>query len=206
MSRIDEQLTDQFHEWELRGRGWQVFDEPVYPEPPFRPFFGPYLPDAPPIDDGRKPTVLSTFIQRLSRKLTTELPPPDVVPTVEDEPEPQSLIRDKLVELQTSLPPELDIPYEVFGSFLSSLSLCREPITLELLGLSESITVQFVAHPQDAPLVRRQLQSYFPDAAFQAVEGTLQQSWNTCAGNDVMVVEFGLEREFMLPLATGKLD
>ena len=36
MSRLDEQLTEQFHQWERRGRGWQVFDEPVFPEPPFQ--------------------------------------------------------------------------------------------------------------------------------------------------------------------------
>jgi hypothetical protein len=40
MSRLDEQLSDQFHVWEQRGRGWQVFSEPVYPEPPFTPFNG----------------------------------------------------------------------------------------------------------------------------------------------------------------------
>jgi hypothetical protein len=43
------------HRWELRGRGWQVYDEPVSPEPPFVPFHGHYLPETPPIDDGRKP-------------------------------------------------------------------------------------------------------------------------------------------------------
>src|ERR1035437_9939795 len=44
MSRLDEQLTEQFHRWELRGRGWQVFPEPVEPEPPFVPFTGYYVP------------------------------------------------------------------------------------------------------------------------------------------------------------------
>ena len=38
MSRIDEQLTEQFYRWELSGRGWRVFAEPVALEPPFRPF------------------------------------------------------------------------------------------------------------------------------------------------------------------------
>ena len=61
MSRLDEQLTEQFHRWELRGRGWQVFDEPVYPEPPFVPFYGHYLPETPVVDDGRRPTFLSSL-------------------------------------------------------------------------------------------------------------------------------------------------
>ena len=38
MTAIDERFTEQFRQWERRGRGWQVFDEPVYPEPPLPPF------------------------------------------------------------------------------------------------------------------------------------------------------------------------
>ena len=50
MSRLDEQLTEQFRQWELRGRGWQVFTEPVEPEPPFVPFHGHFLPATRPVD------------------------------------------------------------------------------------------------------------------------------------------------------------
>jgi hypothetical protein len=46
MSGIHEQLSEQFRRWEMRGRGWQVFDEPVHPEPPFVPFHGHYLPES----------------------------------------------------------------------------------------------------------------------------------------------------------------
>jgi len=61
-------------------------------------------------------------------------------------------------------------------------------------------------HPDDAPLVRRQLQAYFPEALFQAGESTLENVWDTCSGEEDLVVEFGLAREFMLPLASGKID
>ena len=206
MSRLDEQLTEQFHQWELRGRGWQVFDEPVSPEPPFRPFNGHYLPDAPPIDDGRKPTFLSSLVQRLSQKLSTEKPPVSVESEAEEEPEPQILIRNPLVEFQASLPDKLDISKEAFEQFLSNLSRCREPIAFELLGTHKKVTAQFAAGASDAPLLRRQLQAYFPEAVFVPREGALEQAWNTSTGDEVLAVEFGLEREFMLPLASGKLD
>ena len=52
MPSVHEQLSEQFRLWELRGRGWTVFPEPVSPEPPFRPFHGHYLPDTPVVDDG----------------------------------------------------------------------------------------------------------------------------------------------------------
>ena len=88
MSQIEEQLTEQFRKWELRGRGWQVFPEPVYPEPPFVPFYGHYLPDTPAFDDGRKPTILSSFVRKLSQTLSTERPAPPVIVEPEEEPEP----------------------------------------------------------------------------------------------------------------------
>jgi hypothetical protein len=206
MSKLEKQLTEQFHEWELRGRGWRVFNEPVVPEPPFRPFFGHYLPDAPPQDDGRKPTILSSFIQKLSRKLSTEPPPPAAMQLVEEEPEPRMLFRESFVELQTCLPAKLDIDNEAFEHFLSSLSFCREPIAFELLGLEQNIIVQFAVHPEDAPLLRRQVQAYFPEALFQPPQSSLDRIWESCPGDETLAVEFGLEREFMLPLASGKLD
>src|ERR1700733_10069048 len=118
MSRIDEQLSDEFHRWELRGRGWQVYAEPVSPEPPFVPFSGHYLPAAPAIDDGRRPTLLSSLVQKLSGKLIEEREAP-ATPEPEDEPEPNALVRDPLVELQASLPDKLDVSREVFEQFLA---------------------------------------------------------------------------------------
>ncbi len=206
MSRLDEQLSEQFHQWEQRGRGWRVFDQPVYPEPPFRPFYGHYRPETQIVDDGRRPTVLSSFIQRLSSKLSTEPTPPPVITEVEEEPEPKPLIRDSLVELQTSLPAKLDINAEAFEQFLRNLALCYEPIAFELFGTAGRVKVQFAAHPSNAPLVRRQLQAHFPDATFLAREGALETAWDSCTGDEMLVVEFGLEREFMFPLATDKLD
>ncbi len=206
MSRLDEQLSEQFHQWEQRGRGWRVFDQPVYPEPPFRPFYGHYRPETPIVDDGRRPTVLSSFIQRLSGKLSTEPTPPPVTSEAEEEPEPKPLIRDSLVELQTSLPAKLDINAEAFEQFLRSLALCYEPISFELFGTAGRVSVQFAAHPSNAPLVRRQLQAHFPDATFLAREGALEAAWDSCTGDEILALEFGLEREFMFPLAAGKLD
>jgi hypothetical protein len=206
MSRLDEQLSEQFHQWERRGRGWQVFDEPVSLEPPFRPFEGHYLPATPVVDDGVRPTVLSSLAKILSRKLSTEAPMPPVLPEPEEEPEPTPLSRESLVELQASLPDKLDISKEAFEQFLLNLSLCREPIAFELMGSHKRVSAQFVAGESDAPLLRRQLQAYFPEALFVPREGSLEQAWDKSAGDEVLAVEFGLAHEFMLPLQSGKLD
>ena len=202
MPTAHEQFTEQFRRWELRGRGWQVFDEPVHPEPPFVPF-NHHLLETPAVDNGRRPTLLSS----LYRKLTS--PPPEAPPNIpepEEEPEPQSLVREELIEFQASLPDKLDIPKEAFEQFLLNLSLCREPIAFELLGTHKKITAHFAAAADDAPLLHRQLQAYFPEAVFVPQEGTLKQAWNTSTGDEVLAVEFGLAHEFMLPLASGKID
>ncbi|MEJ0091324.1 MAG: type IV secretion system DNA-binding domain-containing protein [Limisphaerales bacterium] len=206
MARIDEQFTEQFRKWELRGRGWQVFDEPVQPEPPFVPFHGHYLPDVQPIDDGRRPTFLSSLVEKLSRKLSTAPVSTPVQPESEEEPEPQPLVREEQIEFQVSLPADLNIGKEAMEQFLRQLSLCQEPVAFELLGVKGRVNVQFAASIADARLVHRQLMAYFPDALFQTVEHSLETAWESCIGDEMLVVEFGLAREFMLPLASGKLD
>jgi hypothetical protein len=206
MSRLDEQLSKEFHRWEIRGRGWQVFGEPVYPEPPFVPFHGHYLPAAPAVDDGRKPTFLSSFVQSLSRKLSAEQPPAAVEAEPEAEPEPTPLLRDSLVEFQASLPAKLDVSRDAFEQFLVNLSSCHEPIAFELIGTRKKVTTQFAAASPDASLLRRQLQAFFPEAVFVPVECNLESAWNASTGDEMLAFEFGLEHEFMLPLASGKLD
>jgi Type IV secretion-system coupling protein DNA-binding domain len=206
MSRLEEQLTEQFRKWELRGRGWQVFSEPVSPEPPFVPFYGHYLPDTPVVDDGRKPTFLSSFVRKLSQSISTERPAPPAIAEPEEEPEPVLFTRGPLIELQTSLPAKLDIGAEAVAQFLRNLALCREPIAFELLGTAKRVKVQFATGEEDAPHVRRQLQAYFPEAVFRPCESTLEKVWNDCDGEDALVVEFGLAREFMFMLGSGKLD
>jgi hypothetical protein len=202
MPTAHEQFSEQFRRWELRGRGWQVFDGPVQPEPPFVPFNGHYLPATPVIDDGRRPTFLSS----LYRKLTSPPAAPPVTPESEEEPEPISLNRDSLVELQVALPAELDIAKESFDQLFRNLALCHEPVTFELLGTHKRVLAQFVASAEDASLVRKQLTAHFPDVQFRQTSGALENAWDASAGDDAFAVEFGLENEFMLPLATGKLD
>jgi hypothetical protein len=206
MASVHEQLTAQFYTWEKRGRGWCVFPEPVNPEPPFVPFNGHYLPETPVRDDGRKPTFLSSFVQKVSQTLRTPSIPPPVISQPDEEPEPISLIRSNLIELQTTLPADLDIDEEALEQFLLNLSLCREPLAFELLGDSKRVTAQFVASEDDAPLVQRRLQAYFTEVVFQARNSTLEETWTTCTGEEELALEFGLCREFMFPLARGKLD
>ena len=149
---------------------------------------------------------MSSMVEKLARKLSTEPPPPPIIPEVEEEPEPQVLFRDPLIELQTSLPAKLDISKDAFEQFLRNLFSCQEPVAFEMLGTPEQVSVQFAAHPNDASIVRRQLQSYFHEASFLPCEGALRDAWESCEGDEILIVEFGLAREFMFTLESGKLD
>jgi hypothetical protein len=158
------------------------------------------------IDDGRRPTFLSSLVQKLSRTLSTEPPPVPEEPQPETESEPTPLFRGELQELQVALPAKLDIARESFDQFFRNLVSCREPVAFELLGSYRRVLAQFAACQEDFPLVRKQLQAYFPEVQFRQQTGTLEKAWMQCAGNEAVAVEFGLEKEFMLPLAGGQLD
>lgn len=196
---VHEELSAQFYQWEARGRGWQVWPEPVELEPPFRTldYFLPKM-----VDDGRRESFLGSLARGLFGR---SVAPQETVPAPVEEPEPESLIREEWVELQTLLPAKLDIPPEAFRQFLLSVSRAQEPIAFELLGLPGGVTLQWATHPDDAPHVRRQLSAFFPEAIFQPRPSLLIETWQSGGGED-LVVEFGLAREFMLPLAAGKLD
>src|SRR5436190_22820297 len=113
MVSVHEFLSEQFYRWERRGRGWQIFDHPVRPEPPFVPFHDEGFPPAPPvIDDGRRSTFLSSFVRKISQQLSSEpqqLPPVIVTDSDEEETAPEWFGRSSIVELQTVLPAKLNI-------------------------------------------------------------------------------------------------
>ncbi|HEV2693350.1 MAG TPA: type IV secretion system DNA-binding domain-containing protein [Verrucomicrobiae bacterium] len=111
-----------------------------------------------------------------------------------------------MVELQASLPDKLDVSKEAFEQFLLNLSLCREPVAFELVGSCGRVCAQFAACESDISLARKQLSAHFPDVQFRQQTGTLETAWLASQGDEAFAVEFGLEREFMLPLATSKLD
>ena len=203
MPSAHEHFSKQFQTWEKRGRGWQVFDEPVYPEPPFIPFAFRSMTETPVVDNG----VRASFLGSLFRKLAVPPPPrSEAEPEPEEEPQPTPLLRDALMELQVTLPADLDISRDSIERLFGNLSLCREPITFELLGTPKRVLAQFAASEADATRVRKQLSAYFPGVSFRERSGTLEQAWDGSDGENVYAVDFGLEREFMLPLAIGRLD
>jgi hypothetical protein len=201
MAWLDTELTRQFYAWEERGRGWQVFPAPVVPEPPFRPFEGHGIASLPAIDDGRRATMFSSLIDGVRKRL---VPQSDegVSDFAPDEPEPEWIEASDLTEIQVILPVDAKPSFEMLERFLTSLSLNLETLTFEVLGTSEKTVIQFAVHPQHADYVRRHLQAYFPNAVALLASDSLENVWYEREDSETAIVEFGLAREFMLPLAT----
>src|SRR6266571_3395679 len=111
MTTPSEELTRQFYSWELRGRGWQVWPYPVELEPPFRPFFGHYVPQIPARDDGRRPTFLSSLADGIrglvaDKPASPDLPIPFADDLIEEEAPEAFFDDDRLWEIRINLPPD----------------------------------------------------------------------------------------------------
>lgn len=185
----------------MRGRGYQVFDEPVFPEPPFAPFIPKSMNDLPVVDNGSRPS----FLGSLFRKAMLPPTPPAVIEGPEEEPQPPSLIREPAKEFQIVLPAETNFDKHSFQQFFSSITLCDEPIAFELIGVHKKVHIQIAAAANDAPLLEQQLRSHFPEVELKPTQDGLAQMWITCSG-EAIVAEFGLAREFMFSLVDTKLD
>lgn len=97
-------------------------------------------------------------------------------------------------------------PRPVFAHFLQSIGLLREPVSFEVLAVGNQLTLQFSIGRDDLPLVRRQMEAAFPGVSLLPQDNHLATVWGDRDAEGTAIVEFGLAHEFMLPLATNKLD
>src|SRR5215813_4991916 len=205
----EERLTLHFSEWEKRGRGWNIYPYPVELEPPFRPFLFHFAPRRPVYDDARKQTFFSSLVDKL---LGPSGPPPveanfpiTFPEEIEPEPEPSVFYGEKeLIEIQVSLSPTTKISRVPMEQFLLSLTYCSEPMSFEVLGLPDEILVQITCRDRDLVQLKQQLAAYFPEAVLTIKSGYLIERWKQQEENETVIIDFGLNREFMQPLKTFK--
>ncbi|MBB5397178.1 type IV secretion system DNA-binding domain-containing protein [Mucilaginibacter sp. AK015] len=187
-------LTQQFYEWERRGRGWHKAAFPCDLEPPFEPFFGHFVENVI-IDDGRKPTWLSELFN--PSKPIAPLPPKD--PSVEVYPfTDTSPVQVFVMHLSERGRPSA----ERMEQLLTMLSYRKSPISFELVGSHDAITVQWACRAQDALFVQTQVQAFFPECALvETHEDKLREAVEAPVCS--YIVDFGLRDEFLCPIATA---
>jgi hypothetical protein len=198
--------TEEFYDWELRGRGWTVWDYPVALEPPFRPFLFHGSAVRPSfVDDGRHETALSAFAGRLKKLLRK---PPQAAPVLdphaflEDDAPAAAPTRDALRELALLPPSDYATKREVTDRLLIAFASSTEPIAFEIVGTANRIQAQLVCREQDHALVQSQLAAYAPAVLVDEGHEPLANQW-TRSGEAALIVDFGLANEFMLPLAAA---
>ncbi len=202
MNMLADQLTEQFYFWERRGRGWQVWDRPVELEPPFEPFHF-YLPQSRPVfDDGRKPTFLSRLIDSFKGESRSSAHSGE-----EQENEPWGSYitpapfsdSSPLSELTVALPPDERVTVDQNEQFLLALSSCLYPMSFEVLGTHEDITLQLACREGDLTTVEGALKGYFPSVS---IARRTDNPLGHLTPDNTVVVDFGLSEEFMRPLRT----
>lgn len=185
-----------FYEWEVQGRGLHLAPRPIRLEPPFRRFERPRRLETARTDDARRSTWLSSlwesFFNAEEDPPLAEADPSPIESEADDSPH-------EIVEYELSFGTANKFPKGASHAWLQSLSECAWPVSFELLGCGNEVRMVVAVREPDALLVRGALQSYFPDLSVLDVEERLSSTWGDEDGIRA-VLEFGLGREFMLPL------
>ncbi len=202
---LAQQLTDDFYQWERCGRGWLLWDWSVPLEPPFRSFS--HAAPAVAADDARTPTLLGGLLERLLGRPTSAPAghewPASVRHADHAPPEPEDPAdTSALVETHAVLPRAEKVSQDAAEQFLLSVSSLLRPLAFEVVGLADSITVQFVSRDDDHRQLSDQLRAHFADAVLTPEDGFLERHWDGSGAGETAVVDFGLSHEFMRPLKT----
>ena len=204
--RLIEGLTKNFYDWEQRGRGWNLWSFPVDPEPPFVPFYYHVPPILAPLDDGRKPTFLSTFAEKLKKKingsannnvdvsfdLTHETA--DIFPLPFEN-------TGEIKEIKIVLPQNFKTIAEYIEQCLLNITVQSSIISFEIIGQHDTITIQFACRESDALHTEQQIKAYFPESIVTLSENSFNELLRDYEENSV-AVDFGLSEEFMRPIRT----
>jgi hypothetical protein len=192
-------LTRQFYEWERRGRGWHRAACTVDLEPPFVPFWRHGLPETGIIDDGKVPSLFQRLVGLLPSNPEQEREQPEEIaayPFEEESP---------LAIFSIAIPKDGRAPHEHMEQLLVMLSYRRRPMSFEIVGTSETVAFQVTCRDADTQYVLTQLGAYFPNHGIRqgvtdGVADILQ------CGPCLYTIDFGLEEEFMRPIATAGDD
>jgi len=204
-----QRLTADFYKWERRGRGWDVWENPVSLEPPFAPDSSHEEFVIRPVDDGRKPSFMGRIINGIraiagSQNAGDENNSADGEVTSETEREAPAGQADDcgLKEIMVSLPSDQKITPDLAEQFLLNLNYCSYPISFEIIGSHDSIFIQIVCREKDFLQIRQQLKAYFPNLTYGEKKGHLLGLFDP--EKQHVIVDFGLSNEFIRPIKTFK--
>ena len=198
-----EKVTDNFYAWELRGRGWHTFPNPVQLEPMHVPFFPFSIKDVKPVDDAYRPTLISRFGNWISdvakAKEQKEVSYEEFVKSHYDYNAYDLTDTSPLIGFIISYPEGTKFNTGTFIHLLTMLSGTEHAVSFEIIGTSILQIVQIVCSQPDAFKVKLQLKAYCPEATIYESELDLD-AYVPDPHMFINTIEFGLANEFTIPL------
>lgn len=198
-STVAEQLTAQFYDWELRGRGWTYHPHtPLELEPPYIPFIR-KNPISSTVDDGKHHSVLSYILEQIVSLFKPKLPTEDSFNVVAQPFE----CTEQLFHYTISFNKGTKFDTHISEQLLLMLSFCQYPISFEIIATSEKISIQLTCRTTDSSLLHNQIAAFFPEHTItQGADKILELTRNQT--NKFYITHFGLGEEFMRPVRTIK--
>jgi excisionase family DNA binding protein len=189
-SRYISALGESYSEWEVRGRGWTVWNFAVDLEPPFRLIKAEIERNKPVYDDARVGGERDRpLVRQLPENSSPKITPPGCF-----------YRKENVSELQILPSDELDVSPAVVTQFLLSLSSSKSPVAFELTATSEQIITQMACDESFAPILQNQLKAFFPNLVTN--EALNQLDTLLADKPPVVVTDFGLGNGFLRSLVT----
>lgn len=190
--RYESALAEAYRRWEMRGRGWTVWDFAVDLEPPFGIIKIELAPNLPVRDDAR--ITRGSGQPRFHSPLT--LAP---VGYSQKAAIPQSFYRTENISEIRILPSDgLDVSPAIVSQFLLSIGSCRTPVAFELIADSEQIVAQMACDESFSHSLQSQLKAFFPEIV--TVEARHHLASLLLDRLPTVTADFGLANSFLWPL------
>ncbi|HEX8566996.1 MAG TPA: helix-turn-helix domain-containing protein [Pyrinomonadaceae bacterium] len=198
-----ELFIESFRLWEQAGRGWQVFDYETALEPAVTKFIPPSEISRP-ADDGRK---LSFWERLFSNRQNENLLSNQNVFSAEnsENKQPRITVAVKPAAFQIYLPAELKLSSEQTEQLIRTLAATVSSfVGFEIIGTASEIILQIVCPETEKAAVFMQLKGYLPEVDFRESAEALCQNLCLERANETVLVDFGLGKEWFIPLAQAK--
>lgn len=201
---LSEYLTTQFYAWEKRGRGWEIFDEPVHLESEFIPFFGHLPPERnTQIDDGRRPMFFPKIQEALGlwKKPTGTTLSDEAFGKLEELYPIQAYLynnENPVTEFQINFDKDTRVVFENIEQLLLMLSTSVGIVGFEIFGTDEKITIQFVCTGKNTGSFKSFIGAYAPGVVVSENHHNLLHSLDL--EQEICGTDLGLRDEFMRPI------
>ncbi len=187
-----EQASKDFYLWESRHRGYELYSYPISLHVPYARFQRTVTSFV--SDDGVVPSVFQKIKTFLEKPKEEEI---DIV----EYPISKAIQREKNVRvIVISFPKGQDIDVRLSRELLSTLSFTKHPLSFEIIGAGEYIQVQLTCDEYDYERVYSHFQAYFPSVILRDGKQFDIPFDSSEDGEEIVIVDFGLQQEFMLPL------